>query len=61
VSNETAPFARECRGYYVTDSRNHRLNVQLVHVNRSPVSSAFGYYVGGQRGNTFSVGFSVFF
>ncbi len=47
--------------YYVTDSRNHRLNVQLVHVNRSPVSSAFGYYVGGQTGNTVSVGFSVFF
>ena len=47
--------------YYVTDTRNHRLNVQLVHVNRSPVSSAFGYYVGGQTGNTFSVGFSVFF
>ena len=47
--------------YYVTDTRNHRLNVQLIHVNRSPVSSAFGYYVGGQTGNTFSVGFSVFF
>ena len=47
--------------YYVTDSRNHRLNVQLVDVNRSPVSSAFGYYVGGQTGNTLSVGFSVFF
>jgi hypothetical protein len=47
--------------YYVADSRNYRLNVQLVHVNRSPVSSAFGYYVGGQTGNTFSVGFSVFF
>ena len=47
--------------YYVTDTRNHRLNVQLVHVNRSPVSSAFGYYVGGQTGNTLSIGFSVFF
>jgi hypothetical protein len=30
-------------------------------VNDSPVSSAFGYYVGGQTGNTFSVGLSVFF
>ena len=47
--------------YYVADTRNHRLNIQLVHVNRSPVSSAFGYYVGGQTGNTLSVGFSVFF
>ena len=25
-------------------------------MNRSPVSSTFGYYVGGQTGNTFSVG-----
>jgi hypothetical protein len=47
--------------YYITDSRNHRVNVQLIHVNRSPVSSAFGYYVAGQTGNTFSVGMSVFF
>jgi hypothetical protein len=47
--------------YCVTDTRNHRLNVQLVHVNRSPVSSAFGYYVGGQTGDTLSVGFPVFF
>ncbi len=47
--------------FYVTDTRNHRLNVQLVHVNRSPASSAFGYYVGGQKGNTLSIGFSVFF
>jgi hypothetical protein len=47
--------------YYITDSRNHRVNVQLIHVNRSPVSSAFGYYVAGQTGNTFAVGLSVFF
>jgi hypothetical protein len=47
--------------FYPTDSRYHRLNVQLIHVNRSPVSSTFGYYVGGQTGNILSVGFSVFF
>jgi hypothetical protein len=47
--------------YYIADSRNHRVNVQLIHVNRSPVSSAFGYYVAGQTGNTVSVGLSVFF
>jgi hypothetical protein len=30
-------------------------------VNRSPVSSAFGFYIGGQRGTTVSTAFSVFF
>jgi hypothetical protein len=30
-------------------------------VNRSPVSSTFGYYVGGQKGTTVSTAFSVFF
>ncbi len=47
--------------YYPANTRNHRLNVQLIDVNNSPVSSTFGYYVGGQTGQTLSVGFSVFF
>ena len=47
--------------FYPVDTRNHRLNVQVIDVNRSPVSSAFGYYVGGQKGTTFSTAFSVFF
>jgi hypothetical protein len=47
--------------YYLTNSRNHRLNVQLMDVNRSPVSSSFGYYIGGQEGTTFATGLSVFF
>jgi hypothetical protein len=47
--------------FYPTNTRNHRLNVQVIDVNRSPVSSAFGYYVGGQKGTTFATGFSVFF
>jgi hypothetical protein len=38
-----------------------RLNAQVIDVNRSPVSSAFGYYVGGQKGTTFATSFSVFF
>ena len=46
---------------YIKDSRYLRVNTQWIHVNRSPVSSAFGYYVGGQKGNTVSVGFSVYF
>ena len=47
--------------YYPFDTRNIRLNVQVIDVNRSPVSSAFGYYVGGHDGTVFSTAFSVFF
>ena len=47
--------------FYPADTRNHRLNLQVIDVNRSPVSSTFGYYVGGQRGTTLSAAFSVFF
>jgi hypothetical protein len=46
---------------YPGNSRLVRLNMQLMDVNGSPVSSAFGYYVGGQTGTTFATGFSVFF
>jgi hypothetical protein len=47
--------------FYPTNTRNHRLNLQVMDVNSSPVSSTFGYYVGGQDGTTVSVAFSVFF
>jgi len=47
--------------YYPTRSRNYRLNVQIIDVERSPVSSVFGYYTGGQDGQTISTAFSVFF
>ena len=47
--------------FYPVNTRNHRLNFQIQDVNRSPVSSTFGYYVGGQTGTTFSAAFSVFF
>ena len=47
--------------FYPMNTRNHRLNVQLMDVNRSPVSSSFGYYIGGQTGTTFATAFSVFF
>ena len=47
--------------FYPADTRNHRLNLQYLHVDGSPVSSTFGYYVGGMKGNTFSAAFSVFF
>jgi hypothetical protein len=47
--------------YYLANSRNHRFNLQVLNVDHSPVSSTFGYYVGGQTGTTVSAGFSVFF
>jgi hypothetical protein len=47
--------------YYPYPTRNHRLNLQLMDVNRSPVSSVFGYYTGGQEGWTMAAAFSVFF
>jgi hypothetical protein len=47
--------------FYPFNTRNHRLNLQATYVNRSPVSSAFGYYVGGLKGTSFSTAFSVFF
>jgi hypothetical protein len=47
--------------FYVARSRNYRINAQIMNVNRSPVSSTFGYYVGGQDGTTISIAASVFF
>src|SRR5262245_3682780 len=47
--------------YYLADSRNYRINAQVIKVNGSPVSSTFGYYVGGQRGVTLTTALSIFF
>ena len=47
--------------FYPVNTRNHRLNVQFQDVNRSPVSSTFGYFVGGQTGKTYSAAFSILF
>ena len=47
--------------YYRFDSRNVRTNVQFMNIDRSPVSSVFGFYVGGQKGNTVSAATSFFF
>jgi Phosphate-selective porin O and P len=47
--------------WYPYPTRNHRLNLQLLDVNKSPVSSTFGYYTGGQDGWTLASSFSIFF
>jgi hypothetical protein len=43
------------------DTRNMRLNVQVIGVDRSPVSSVFGYYTGGLKGAIVSAEVSVLF
>ena len=47
--------------FYPLATRNHRLNIQVGEVNDSPVSSTFGYYVGGWDGRMYSTAFSVYF
>ncbi len=47
--------------YYPFNTRNHRVNLQYISVDKSPVSSSFGYYVGGQEGATISAAVSIFF
>jgi hypothetical protein len=47
--------------WYPMDTRNHRVNVQYMNINKSPVGSTFGYYTAGQDGDTLSVAASVFF
>jgi hypothetical protein len=47
--------------WYLAGVRNLRINGQVIYVHFSPVSSSFGYYVGGQTGPTVSVAASVFF
>lgn len=47
--------------FFPVKSRNYRLNLQVIDVSRSPVSSTFGYYTAGQDGTTLSAAFSIFF
>jgi hypothetical protein len=41
--------------YYPYKSRNLKLNGSLSYVDRSPTSSLFGYFVGGQKGPTIAL------
>jgi hypothetical protein len=47
--------------YFLADTRNHRLNIQVIEIDRSPASSLFGFYLGGQKGTTVSAALSVLF
>jgi len=43
------------------NTRNIRTNVQVMSIDRSPASSTFGFYVGGQKGSTVSIATSFLF
>jgi len=47
--------------YYPWDTRNLRLNVQLINVDHSPVSSTFGFYTGKVTGQVFALGFTALY
>lgn len=47
--------------YYPKATRNWRLNMMVNHIEQSPVNSQFGYYVGGQTGETIVLASDLFF
>ena len=47
--------------YYPWKSRNARMNFQLINVDKSPVSSTFGFYLGQLRGQVFTIGVTGFY
>lgn len=47
--------------YYPKKTRNWRLNMMVNHIEQSPVNSQFGYYVGGQTGETIVLATDLFF
>jgi hypothetical protein len=47
--------------YYPRPTRNWRLNIVVNHIEQSPVNSQFGYYVGGQTGETLILASDLFF
>ncbi len=47
--------------YYPWNTRNLRLNLQLINVSHSPVSSTFGFYIGQITGQVFSIGFTALY
>ena len=64
VSDQFRRFPWELGGglnYYPSGTRSWRLNLHVMHVDKSPASSFFGYYLAGQTGTTFSIGTDVLF
>jgi hypothetical protein len=42
--------------FYPYGSRSVRLNLLVIHIDKSPTGSSFGYYTAGQTGTTLSMG-----
>lgn len=47
--------------WFMFGTRNCRMNFHVIEVDRSPTSSVFGYYVGGQRGTILSTSWMINF
>jgi hypothetical protein len=47
--------------YYPWNTRNLRLNLQVINVDHSPVSSTFGFYTGQITGPVVSLGFTALY
>jgi hypothetical protein len=47
--------------YYPWNTRNIRVNTQLIYAFRSPVNSTFGFYMGGLTGPIFSFGMTALY
>jgi hypothetical protein len=47
--------------YYPWNTRNIRLNTQVINVDHSPVSSTFGFYLGQITGPVFSIGMTALY
>jgi hypothetical protein len=45
--------------FYPYGSRSWRLNLHLIHVEKSPTGSSFGMYTAGQSGTTVSLGTDI--
>jgi hypothetical protein len=45
--------------FYPYGRRNWRLNLHILHVEKSPTGSNFGYYAAGQTGTTVSLGTDI--
>ena len=45
--------------FYPSRTRSWRLNLHLIHINRSPAASNFGFYSAGQKGTTISIGTDI--
>jgi hypothetical protein len=45
--------------FYPYGKRNWRLNLHIIHIEKSPTGSNFGYYSAGQTGTTVSLGTDI--